>query len=175
MLKMGEVKCNLIIVVGIFLAIAGTAYGCSCIKPEPKDTICVSDGQTWASNCTLFCTNFYRNQTIQPCLSWIHNGKCRQSSCICKDTCKFVCGSDGITYGNDCILKCAQRKNQKLKKIADHTCGDCICPAIYKPVCGTDGKTYSNSCALGCAQETKPGLQLAHQGSCNGSGCSSSN
>lgn len=169
-LKMGKIKYSMV-VIGIFLVIAGTAYGCSCIQPKPKDAICVSDGKTWGSNCTLFCTNLYRNET-QPCLSWVHDGKCGPSPCICKDTCKYVCGSNGITYGNDCILKCAQRKNPKLKKIADHKCGDCVCPMIYKPVCGTDGKTYSNSCVLGCAHETKPRLKLAHPGKCECS-CSS--
>lgn len=167
---MGVIKFNLIVLIGIFMAIIGIAFGCSCSQPKPKDVICVSDGETWSSNCTLFCTNFYRNKTTQPCLSWINDGKCGPSPCICKDTCKYVCGSDGITYGNDCILKCAQRRNPKLKKIADNKCGDCYCPMVFMPVCGNDGKTYGNSCVLGCTQQTKPGLKQAHEGSCNGCG-----
>lgn len=164
---MTEIKCNLIFVIGIFVAIAAVAYGCRCPDPKPKDAICVSDGETWASNCSLACSNSYRNQSAVPCLGRIHDGPCERPRCTCQGKCEYVCGSNGITYGNDCILKCAQRRDPTIKKIADRKCGECVCPFIYKPVCGSDGKTYSNSCLLKCAQETKPCLKLAHEGSCN--------
>ena len=61
-----------------------------------------------------------------------------------------VCGSDGVTYGNDCYAK-----NDGIKEWTLGEC-DCIdeskisdyynCDAVYDPVCGCDGETYSNNC-----------------------------
>lgn len=79
-----------------------------------------------------------------------------------------VCGSDGKTYANSCLLKLAACQQHKSITIVRQgkcedpnadpcniircgygaTCqnGKCqcdnACPAVYEPVCGTDGETY---------------------------------
>jgi len=92
--------------------------------------------------------------------------------CLCPRIRDPVCGSDGRTYSNKCLLECAQKKNPDLKLVHKGPCQDdrevkCMCPRkIYSPVCGSDGKTYSNNCLLECAQKKNPDLKLVHDGPC---------
>ncbi|GAB6033585.1 hypothetical protein CHUAL_013588 [Chamberlinius hualienensis] len=43
-------------------------------------------------------------------------------TCKCFDSYRPVCGTDHVTYRNDCELLCARRRNLKLRKLQDSPC-----------------------------------------------------
>lgn len=43
--------------------------------------------------------------------------------CACNRMYWPLCGSDGVTYGNDCTFRCAQRKKSDLKVVKQGRCG----------------------------------------------------
>uniref|UniRef100_A0A8D0KGG4 Kazal-like domain-containing protein n=1 Tax=Salvator merianae TaxID=96440 RepID=A0A8D0KGG4_SALMN len=62
---------------------------------------------------------------------------------------KPLCGTDDITYANECELW-AQIQNLSLLCLQEYCAGfspeSLMCPMNYQPLCGSDGKTYNNKC-----------------------------
>ncbi|KAJ8715241.1 hypothetical protein PYW08_005222 [Mythimna loreyi] len=94
--------------------------------------------------------------------------------CTCTRNYTPICGSDGETYSNQCLLDCANYNNHKdIVAVKDGPCEgfqpvvvECVCPFNYLPVCGTDGTTYSNQCSLNCQKQRSADLEVKHNGPC---------
>jgi len=156
---------------------------CPTICPLYHEPVCGSDGKTYGNMCQLGVSSCQTSGTV----TLEHPGACppaRQEKEECGRNCikihKPVCGSNGVTYSNKCILEIAQCESSSIINITHYgTCKDkntenCKkrCNKIYRPLCGSDGETYNNKCLLEKAKcETGRAITVRSNGKCQDNEC----
>ncbi|XP_033113619.1 agrin-like [Anneissia japonica] len=193
---------------GGYCAIDGSKPVCKCdmMCPDVYEPVCGSDDMSYSSQCALRQSSCEQKTHINIAYEGLcegcedvncpFGGICEMTIngavCVCPEGCvnvnAAVCGSDGVTYSNECDLRVQVCKTMsdisvvsqgKCDECEDVTCefgafcdrGQCQCPAScpldYDPVCGDDGKTYSNDCSLRAAMcETKKNITKEFDGTC---------
>ncbi|XP_053692538.1 serine protease inhibitor dipetalogastin-like [Sabethes cyaneus] len=156
-----------------------------CVCHRNLLRVCASDGKTYSNKCQMGCEGHRRR--IE--LTVVRNGPCDSDreptvpdgQCDCPDIYVPVCGTDGKTYPNMCILGCEARKRAtRLMYAKKGRCdeglpipllgskllmerrvhSECTCTSILLLVCGSDGKPYRNKCHMACAAREK-GIKLS--------------
>ncbi|KAL0871424.1 hypothetical protein ABMA27_005154 [Loxostege sticticalis] len=178
-----DARCNDVKVarVGRCLGVLIARPHCSC--DNRKKPVCGSDGVTYTNDCLLNCATQFNSKLriayYGPCITNNNN----QPECTCAENHSPVCGSDGVTYDNDCWLNCATQYNSRLSIAHSGFCPgselyadnnenkqpECTCPDKHSPVCGSDGVSYDNDCWLNCATQYNSRLSIAYSGFCNDS------
>ncbi|XP_068215109.1 serine protease inhibitor dipetalogastin-like [Palaemon carinicauda] len=126
---------------------------CNIVCPLEINYVCGSNRRTYVNDCELIVA-----QCKDPAIQKVGNGQCdgfRNVECTiqnCERIANPVCGSDGRTYENMCLLRNRACVDSSLLRLHD---GECVsqrcgqtCPEIAAPVCGSDGITYPNHCFL---------------------------
>ncbi|XP_075738835.1 agrin isoform X2 [Rhipicephalus microplus] len=178
--------------------------GADCVCPDKcvsygdargSRPVCGSDGRDYPNSCELRRAACNAMRDVQhrftgpcdpcrgvqcPASQVCQLDEQRNPICRCNGACpgdlRPVCGSDGRTYPNECLLRveaCRSRRplrlvyagacSQGLNPCGDLQCqfecsidrfgkASCTCPPpceqVLRPVCGSDGKTYDSACHL---------------------------
>lgn len=90
---------------------------CSC--PKLLSPVCASNGKTYSNECWFKCNqdNLHK-EGIE--ISKLYDGECledalnkeEEKKCACHKIMSPVCASNGKTYTNSCLFKCAQKEHR---------------------------------------------------------------
>lgn len=99
--------------------------------------------------------------------------KTLNNGCICTAFESAVCGTDGSSYFNRCILDCAAKKQPCLKLKCNDECSLCAhvvpprtCSKEYKPICDSNCVTHNNTCLFNAVSKQFECLRINCNTSC---------
>ncbi|XP_010156484.1 PREDICTED: double-headed protease inhibitor, submandibular gland-like [Eurypyga helias] len=112
------------------------------------------------------------------CGMFLLSGK---TQAVCPRNYEPVCGTDDVTYPNECTLCKEILRNRAIDKKHDGRCVkiDCSnyrrsvngaavpCTLEYNPICGTNGITYRNKCSFCSAVVNGLDVNVLRNGECN--------
>ncbi|CAH0382273.1 unnamed protein product [Bemisia tabaci] len=191
---------------------------CECISNcDPiLRPVCGTNGRTYDTACHLQQSTCQAKTDVKLAYAGIcgGNGPCSARKCefgatcvergsspvcecpVCSTELDPVCGSDGITYGNECKLRLESCQHHRQIRILHHgLCNSCenkkcetyeicqndsygeahcvcppSCPPEESPVCGSDGATYRSECELRLEScKSRQLVTVASQGDCGAS------
>nr|XP_020637908.1 agrin isoform X3 [Pogona vitticeps] len=213
-----EVTCSF----GSTCARSTDGLSAKCICPSscsgvPENTVCGSDGKDYRSECHLNRHACDKQENIfkkfdgpcDPCKSTHNdmnrvcrvNPRTRRAELLsrpesCPKKWDPVCGDDGVTYDNDCVMvKSGAIRGMEIQKVRSGQCqfqdkckdecrfhGVCLnrrgvarcscervlCDGAYRPLCGRDSRTYANDCERQKAEcQQRLAIPVKHQGPCD--------
>ncbi|XP_061458105.1 agrin isoform X2 [Rhineura floridana] len=213
-----EVTCTF----GSTCARSTDGHSAKCICPSscsgvPENTVCGSDGKDYRSECHLNRHACDKQENIfkkfdgpcDPCKSTHNdmnrvcrvNPRTRRAELLPRpESCPLkrdpVCGDDGVTYENDCVmLRSGVVRGIEIQKVRSGQCqlqdkckDDCryngvcfnrrgtahcsceriACDGSYRPLCGRDSRTYANDCERQKAEcQRRAAIPVKHQGPCD--------
>ncbi|KAK6622158.1 hypothetical protein RUM44_001965 [Polyplax serrata] len=178
--------------------------------------VCGNNSRTYDNECEMRKAGCFSKARIEPSYAGVCgvSGPCSAHYCthgaVCierggKPVCECpscpsefdpVCGSDGISYGNECKLRleacqhrrdiavlypglcngCESKRCEFYSVCESDGSGEakCVCPSSCHevsqsvPVCGTDGKTYQSECELRQHScRTQQMIAVAYRGDCD--------
>ena len=136
--------------------------GCARICNRMLAPVCGTDGETYGSKCMMEMLSCEAGKNI----TVAYDGECKPEDTaksfnlqecprFCPRILDPVCGSDGATYSNECVLRTTACQDANSRDLVLEHRGQCrakscnlACPRDYRPTCGSDGKIYPNSCIL---------------------------
>jgi hypothetical protein len=162
--------------------------GCSAIPPNPVEETAYAADTLGSCMTAEECAPDEYCEHGDACGA---PGSCRNRPLECAEIYRPVCGCDGRTWSNDCVMReagvskdhdggcanaCASNADCAATQVCVTPAGSCggaghcdtrflnlFCPEIFKPVCGCDGVTYSNDCVA-----RRGGVSVDHPGECSG-------
>ncbi|XP_011384341.1 agrin isoform X2 [Pteropus vampyrus] len=198
----------------------GQTATCLCpttCRGAPEGPVCGSDGADYASECHLLSRACARQENIfkkfdgpcDPCQGALNdpsrlcrvNPRTRRPEMLLRpESCPSrqapVCGDDGVTYDNDCVMdRSGAARGLLLQKVrSGHcqprdqcpdtcrfnavclsrrghprcSCDRITCDGAYRPVCAHDGHTHDNDCWRQQAEcQQQRAIPAKHQGPCD--------